>query len=82
MLSHLFESLRDILAGYGVQYGKPPVYRDFRAGDVRHSQADVSKARELLGYEPPRHSGRPSQRDALVREFTVRPCLRVQVRRL
>ncbi|MDX2505947.1 MAG: NAD-dependent epimerase/dehydratase family protein, partial [Gammaproteobacteria bacterium] len=29
-----------------------PVYRDFRAGDVRHSQADISKARTLLGYEP------------------------------
>jgi UDP-N-acetylglucosamine 4-epimerase len=29
-----------------------PVYRDFRAGDVRHSQADISKARRLLGYAP------------------------------
>jgi len=29
-----------------------PIYRDFRAGDVRHSQADISKATELLGYEP------------------------------
>ena len=29
-----------------------PIYRDFRAGDVRHSLADISKARELLGYEP------------------------------
>ncbi|MCU7940168.1 MAG: Vi polysaccharide biosynthesis UDP-N-acetylglucosaminuronic acid C-4 epimerase TviC [gamma proteobacterium symbiont of Bathyaustriella thionipta] len=28
------------------------VYRDFRAGDVRHSQADISKAQSLLGYEP------------------------------
>ncbi len=28
------------------------VYRDFRAGDVRHSQADISKAQNLLGYEP------------------------------
>jgi UDP-N-acetylglucosamine 4-epimerase len=30
----------------------PPQYRDFRAGDVRHSQADVAKARRLLGYAP------------------------------
>jgi UDP-N-acetylglucosamine 4-epimerase len=30
----------------------PPLHRDFRAGDVRHSQADVSKARRLLGYAP------------------------------
>jgi len=31
---------------------KEPIYRDFRAGDVRHSQADISKARLLLGYQP------------------------------
>lgn len=30
---------------------RPPVHQDFRAGDVRHSRADVSKARELLGFE-------------------------------
>lgn len=29
-----------------------PVYRDFRAGDVRHSQAEISKAQSLLGYQP------------------------------
>ena len=29
-----------------------PEYRGFRAGDVRHSLADISKAKELLGYEP------------------------------
>ena len=29
-----------------------PVYRDFRPGDVRHSLADISKAKQLLGYEP------------------------------
>lgn len=29
-----------------------PVHRDSRAGDVRHSLADVSRARQLLGYEP------------------------------
>jgi len=29
-----------------------PHYRDFRAGDVRHSLADISKAMENLGYEP------------------------------
>ena len=28
----------------------PPIYRDFRSGDVRHSQADISKAQRLLGY--------------------------------
>jgi UDP-N-acetylglucosamine 4-epimerase len=29
-----------------------PLHRDLRAGDVRHSLADVTKARRLLGYEP------------------------------
>ncbi len=29
-----------------------PVYRDFRAGDVRHSLADIGKARQQIGYEP------------------------------
>ena len=30
----------------------PPQFADFRVGDVRHSLADVSKARRLLGYAP------------------------------
>jgi len=29
-----------------------PIYQDFRAGDVRHSEADITKARRLLGYNP------------------------------
>jgi UDP-N-acetylglucosamine 4-epimerase len=29
-----------------------PAYREFRPGDVRHSQADISKAQRLLGYAP------------------------------
>jgi UDP-N-acetylglucosamine 4-epimerase len=28
------------------------MHRDFRAGDVRHSQADIGKAARLLGYRP------------------------------
>ena len=31
---------------------KEPIYRDFRPGDVRHSQASINKAKELLNYEP------------------------------
>ena len=31
---------------------KEPIYRDFRPGDVRHSQASIDKAKELLEYEP------------------------------
>src|SRR5262245_15640258 len=29
-----------------------PIYRDFRPGDVRHSLADITKAKRLLGYSP------------------------------
>ena len=50
-LNDLFATLRDTLASHGLRYDRDPVYRDFRAGDVRHSQADVSKARRLLRYE-------------------------------
>ncbi len=31
---------------------RTPVHRDFRPGDVRHSQADIGKAARLLGYAP------------------------------
>lgn len=51
-LNTLFEALKQNLAVNGVNYSKAPVYRDFRAGDVRHSQADISKINKLLGYEP------------------------------
>jgi nucleoside-diphosphate-sugar epimerase len=29
-----------------------PVFAEARPGDIRHSHADISLARELLGYEP------------------------------
>ncbi len=52
-LNQLYESIRSLLvARYPHLKDAKPVYRDFRAGDVRHSLADISKARELLGYEP------------------------------
>ncbi len=49
-LNTLFGLLRDNLAAHGVGADVQPVYRDFRSGDVRHSQADVGKAQRLLGY--------------------------------
>lgn len=52
-LNDLFNAIKATLNKNGVTYTKEPVYRDFRAGDVRHSQADVTKIRTLLGYEPP-----------------------------
>ena len=51
-LNILFALLRDNLAAHGVSASTQPVYRDFRAGDVRHSQADIGKAQRLLGYAP------------------------------
>jgi nucleoside-diphosphate-sugar epimerase len=29
-----------------------PIYAESRAGDIKHSQAEISRARELLGYQP------------------------------
>ena len=54
-LNQLFNTLRHVLGHSGVNYSKEPVYRDFRAGDVRHSQADIKKARQRLGYVPTEH---------------------------
>lgn len=51
-LNDLFAALKSALAGNGVVYEKAPVYRDFRPGDVRHSQADIGKAASKLGYAP------------------------------
>jgi UDP-N-acetylglucosamine 4-epimerase len=51
-LNELFDYLAKALANNGIVYDKQPIYADFRAGDVRHSQADISKAQKLLGYEP------------------------------
>lgn len=51
-LNELFSAIKSALADNGVTYAQEPTYRDFRPGDVRHSQADVSKANSLLGYEP------------------------------
>lgn len=31
---------------------KEPTYRDFRDGDIRHSNANISKAKEIVGYSP------------------------------
>lgn len=51
-LNALFSALKEHLSANGVSYTQEPVYRDFRAGDVRHSQADISKIQNALGYAP------------------------------
>jgi UDP-N-acetylglucosamine 4-epimerase len=49
-LNQLFQLIREKLAGLGVNQHILPIYRDFRDGDVRHSLADINKARKHLGY--------------------------------
>jgi UDP-N-acetylglucosamine/UDP-N-acetylgalactosamine 4-epimerase len=52
-LNDLFEAIRSILEHHFLHLKDFKVqYRAFRAGDVRHSLADITKARTLLGYEP------------------------------
>lgn len=46
-VNFLYTSIRDIL---GLQH--EPTYREPRAGDIRNSLADISKANRLLGYVP------------------------------
>ncbi|WP_180000009.1 NAD-dependent epimerase/dehydratase family protein [Acinetobacter sp. YH12239] len=51
-LNDLFNAIKASLNENNVNYSKQPVYRDFRAGDVRHSQASIEKIKKLMGYEP------------------------------
>jgi UDP-N-acetylglucosamine/UDP-N-acetylgalactosamine 4-epimerase len=49
-LNQLYAALKtEIGKGQPIK-AEPPVYRAFRAGDVKHSQADVAKAKTRLGY--------------------------------
>jgi UDP-N-acetylglucosamine 4-epimerase len=57
-LNQLFELIRSLLEPhFPLMKDIAPIYRDFRAGDVRHSLADISKARNLLGYAPTHRVG-------------------------
>jgi UDP-N-acetylglucosamine 4-epimerase len=52
-LNELYAILRDLtIARHPEARVAPPVHENFRAGDVRHSQASIDKAKRLLGYEP------------------------------
>lgn len=52
-LNELYDLLhKRLLPFYDHLNKSTPVHRDFRAGDVLHSQADISKAAHLLGYAP------------------------------
>jgi UDP-N-acetylglucosamine 4-epimerase len=57
-LNQLYEQLQLNLAPiYAHLKEAKPVYRDFRGGDVRHSLADITKARTLIGYQPKHQVG-------------------------
>ena len=51
-LNTLFDTIKTTLTNNHVLVDNEPIYRDFRSGDVRHSQSDISKAKVNLGYEP------------------------------
>jgi len=52
-LNQLYEQLLiNLQNDYPHLKGAQPNYRDFRAGDVRHSLADITKSSNLLGYQP------------------------------
>ncbi|WP_114717016.1 NAD-dependent epimerase/dehydratase family protein [Vibrio cholerae] len=50
-LNDLYYAIKRGLNENGIVVKDEPIYRDFRAGDVRHSQADVSKAISKVGYQ-------------------------------
>lgn len=52
-LNELYSMMRKLLINkFPHLQNHQPIYVDFRQGDVRHSQADISKAMNLLGYAP------------------------------
>jgi UDP-N-acetylglucosamine 4-epimerase len=52
-LNELYGLIRDEAAKFKPECREAsPSYRDFRAGDVRHSLADITRSRTLLGYDP------------------------------
>lgn len=52
-MNELFEPIRIALVPRFVHLNAfKPSYRDVRPGDVRHSLADIDKAKRLLGYAP------------------------------
>jgi UDP-N-acetylglucosamine 4-epimerase len=52
-LTQLFTHIQDRVKALKDDHAEvSPTYRDFRPGDVKHSLADISKAKSLLGYHP------------------------------
>jgi UDP-N-acetylglucosamine 4-epimerase len=73
-LNQLFDMIRVLLEPrFPHLKNFKPSYRDFRAGDVRHSLADIAKAQRLLGYAPTHRIGEGLKEamDWYVRDITV-----------
>ncbi|WP_438462267.1 NAD-dependent epimerase/dehydratase family protein [Marinomonas sp. PE14-40] len=51
-LNQLFELIKANIETQGLSVELSPTYREFRSGDVRHSQASIERAESLLGYKP------------------------------
>jgi UDP-N-acetylglucosamine 4-epimerase len=51
-LNELFDFLRQSLSSNEIFYNELPQYKSFRVGDVKHSQADIDKAKKMLGFDP------------------------------
>ncbi len=51
-LNDLYAAIQVALLKNSIRYEKSAVYREFRAGDVRHSQASIAKIQQALGYAP------------------------------
>jgi len=56
-LNELYKLIQDELNKHAKNHqlstiNQKPIYRDFRPGDIRHSNADISKAKRIVGYKP------------------------------
>jgi len=52
-LNELYELINKELKRYLPTFKEQKaIYRDFRAGDIRHSNADIAKAKAIVGYNP------------------------------
>lgn len=51
-LNELYIIIKNVLVSNNILINADLIYRDYRLGDVRHSQADISKAQDNLGYNP------------------------------
>ncbi len=52
-LNNLYRSIMTRLAQHVTNFTeKEPIYQDFRQGDIRHSNADITKIQQMLAYSP------------------------------